>query len=399
MAMSKALLGPKIRRLRQERKLTQQQMAERLGISPSYLNLIEHDERPVTVALLLKLGQTLRCRSPGTVRRSRAPARGILARGVRRCRARRRRRSMPRRSAASSPTRPRPGAPSSISIAPGARRARTRNRCSSTCRAGGRGASCCRPRRRATSSRRMPIISRRSKRPPRRSAWRAGARRIVGRILADRLSLRHGITVAAAPVERMEGALRRYDPKARSLVLSQMLPLPSRHFHLAYQLGLIEGREAIDTAIRDAKLTAAESETLVRVGLANYFAGAVLMPYAPFLAAAQGARYDIEALMHRFRVSFEQAAHRLTTLAAAGRGAAFRSSSHASTLPATSPSGSRRRGSTSRAMAAPVRASSCTRRSRRRASSAPRSPSCRTAPPSSASPARSKSRAGASTRR
>src|SRR5579872_4734036 len=57
MAMTKALLGPKIRRLRQERTLTQQQMAERLGISASYLNLIEHDERPVTVTLLLKLGQ------------------------------------------------------------------------------------------------------------------------------------------------------------------------------------------------------------------------------------------------------------------------------------------------------------------------------------------------------
>lgn len=56
MAPRKALLGNKIRRLRQDRQLTQQQMAERLGISASYLNLIEHDERPVTVALLLKLG-------------------------------------------------------------------------------------------------------------------------------------------------------------------------------------------------------------------------------------------------------------------------------------------------------------------------------------------------------
>jgi XRE family transcriptional regulator, fatty acid utilization regulator len=54
----KALLGNKIRRLRQDRGLTQQQMAVQLGISPSYLNLIEHNERPVTVPLLLKLGQS-----------------------------------------------------------------------------------------------------------------------------------------------------------------------------------------------------------------------------------------------------------------------------------------------------------------------------------------------------
>ena len=53
----KTLLGNKIRRLRQARSLTQSQMAEQLGISPSYLNLIEHDERPVTVPLLLKLGK------------------------------------------------------------------------------------------------------------------------------------------------------------------------------------------------------------------------------------------------------------------------------------------------------------------------------------------------------
>src|SRR3954454_19858028 len=54
----KAMLGHKVRRLRREVGLTQAQMAEQLGISPSYLNLIEHNQRPVTVALLLKLGQT-----------------------------------------------------------------------------------------------------------------------------------------------------------------------------------------------------------------------------------------------------------------------------------------------------------------------------------------------------
>ncbi|HZT50803.1 MAG TPA: short-chain fatty acyl-CoA regulator family protein, partial [Stellaceae bacterium] len=87
-----------------------------------------------------------------------------------------------------------------------------------------------------------------------------------------------------------------------------------RHFHLAYQLGLLEARAAIDAIIAAAKLGAPETETLVRVSLANYFAGAVLMPYAPTIAAARAARYDIELLMHRFGASFEQVAHRLSTL-------------------------------------------------------------------------------------
>ena len=51
------MVGQRVRRLRRERGLTQAQMAERLGVSTSYLNLIERNQRPVTVQFLLKLGQ------------------------------------------------------------------------------------------------------------------------------------------------------------------------------------------------------------------------------------------------------------------------------------------------------------------------------------------------------
>ena len=65
---------------------------------------------------------------------------------------------------------------------------------------------------------------------------------------------------------------------------------------------------------RDRHLTSDAARALARVALANYFAGAVLMPYQPFLEAARSERYDIELLCHRFRASFEQTCHRLTTL-------------------------------------------------------------------------------------
>ena len=58
MAERKVMIGPRVRRMRLERGLTQKQMAEELGISTSYLNLIERNQRPVTVQLLLKLGQS-----------------------------------------------------------------------------------------------------------------------------------------------------------------------------------------------------------------------------------------------------------------------------------------------------------------------------------------------------
>src|SRR5487761_1273695 len=57
--MAKPLIGRTVRRLRQEQGLTQQALATRLGISASYLNLIEHDQRAVTAGLLIKLAETL----------------------------------------------------------------------------------------------------------------------------------------------------------------------------------------------------------------------------------------------------------------------------------------------------------------------------------------------------
>src|SRR6516225_2909049 len=52
-----ARLGAKVRALRRRESLSQVQMAERLGISPSYLNLIESNRRPLPAALLIKLAR------------------------------------------------------------------------------------------------------------------------------------------------------------------------------------------------------------------------------------------------------------------------------------------------------------------------------------------------------
>ena len=61
-------------------------------------------------------------------------------------------------------------------------------------------------------------------------------------------------------------------------------------------------------------MTSEESKAIARVALANYFAGAVLMPYGPFLDACRHERYDIDVVGRRFRVGFEQVCHRFTTL-------------------------------------------------------------------------------------
>ena len=100
--------------------------------------------------------------------------------------------------------------------------------------------------------------------------------------------------------------------------------MPSRKFQLAVQLAISSNGELLDRLVAKAKLSSPEAEKLLRIGLAGYFAGAVLMPYDAFLASAKELRYDIEILQNRFGVSFEQVCHRLTTLQRrAARGVPF----------------------------------------------------------------------------
>jgi hypothetical protein len=93
---------------------------------------------------------------------------------------------------------------------------------------------------------------------------------------------------------------------------------------MAFQLALLEARDPIETLVQDAKATSPEAAMLIRIGLLNYTAGALLMPYEAFLASARSLRHDMEAVAARFGVSFEQACNRLSSLQRpAARGVPF----------------------------------------------------------------------------
>jgi predicted transcriptional regulator/DNA-binding XRE family transcriptional regulator len=123
-----------------------------------------------------------------------------------------------------------------------------------------------------------------------------------------------GVQVRIARTGDERGTLRRYDPDRKILTLSELLPTRGRIFQLAHQIGLLTQRSVLDRIVNDPHLTTPDSKALARVALANYFAGAVLMPYQPFLQAAREERYDIDVIGRRFRVGFEQTCHRFTTL-------------------------------------------------------------------------------------
>ena len=142
--------------------------------------------------------------------------------------------------------------------------------------------------------------------------------------LSDRLHNKHGIRVRITPADILPGKLSAFDPHAKRLDLSELMPQSGRRFQIAYHLALLEHRRLIDSVIAKALLPSKEADDLARVNLANYFAAATLMPYGRILQAAEADGYDIELLSRRFDTSYEQTAHRLTTLQRQGaRGITF----------------------------------------------------------------------------
>lgn len=135
----------------------------------------------------------------------------------------------------------------------------------------------------------------------------------LGPALERLLQQRHGIRVATAEPAADSG-LRRFDPARRSLLLHPDLEPGQRSFQLALQLAFLEADELMTRRVAEASFSGAESRALTRIGLASYFAGALVLPYGHFLHAAETLGYDIELLARRFGVSFETACHRLSTL-------------------------------------------------------------------------------------
>jgi len=130
--------------------------------------------------------------------------------------------------------------------------------------------------------------------------------------LGEYLRVRHGVNVVIQG-DRAD-SLRRYDSASKTMYLSELLSPSRRAFHLGHQIALLGFGDLLDAEVADSGMTSDEARAVCRLGLANYFAGALLMPYESFLSTAEKERYDIERLGLRYNTSFEQVCHRLSTL-------------------------------------------------------------------------------------
>jgi predicted transcriptional regulator/DNA-binding XRE family transcriptional regulator len=310
-------LGPKVRALRRRESLSQVQLAERLGISPSYLNLIESNRRPLPATLLIKLAQLfgMDLHAFGADDDARLVNDLLEAFSDRLFDGYQLTSTDLRDLAVNHPQMARAMIALYTSY-------KTQRGASEELASRLDGEDAAGPDRSLLPSEEVSdlIQSRMNYFPE----LEEGAEELwkKGRLdpeelyhgLVRYLEKQDGVVVRIARGEAERGVLRRFDAETKILTLSELLPTRSRTFQLAHQIALLTDHARIDRLVAEAHLTTDESRGLARVALANYFAGAVLMPYTRFLEACKQERYDLDVIGRRFRVGFEQLCHRYTTL-------------------------------------------------------------------------------------
>ncbi len=316
MRSRKTYLGPRLRQLRKERGQTQMEMAQALGLSASYVNLLENNQRSLSVQVLMRIsavyGVEWRDLVSGDEPNKLADLHNVLQDPV----FEKGRPDLQELRAALDHC---PGLVESLIDLHKTYRAVSEHVLSSReMREDGAGRSVLA----GTPEAAVHDLFRRSKNHfadiEKSTEAFFGADRIAPDDMYGYLKIRLqnelGVAVESVPAGELPGALRYYEPVAKKVVLSEVLDFQNRVFQLTHMIGLLQYDDVIDAQIAAAKVEDPRQKARCRVELANYFAAAVLMPYDAFLSEARKSRYDLDHLAARFGVSFEQACHRVTTL-------------------------------------------------------------------------------------
>ena len=311
--VKKTFMGVRLRSLRAERGMSQVALAQALELSPSYLNQLEQNQRPLTVSVLLKLqralGVDIQQFSEDEENRLIAALREALVDAPEPV-------ALPELQALASQM---PGIARAVVALQRKNAAAVQQVEDLTLRLGDGRSDAAAPGSQPFEVVRDFFFAHQNHfdgldRQAEALAVEAKARGShLVQWLVQRLHRRHGVRVVWT--DDVQENKRSFEPGAHRLVLSDALEPGQQAFQLGTQLALLEAGGAID-ALTDAPpfITDGASRRLARIGLANYFAGALLLPYGEFLQAAEALRYDIELLGQRFGVGFETACHRLSTL-------------------------------------------------------------------------------------
>jgi len=301
-------LGPRLRRLRRELGLTQQAMAGDLGVSPSYVALLERNQRPLTADLLLRLARTYRLDvadlagedAEDYVRRLQDVLRDPIFADI----------ELPSLEVADVAS-SFPGISEALIRLHGAY-TREQQELAERSVAGDAG-----PADPIAEARRFFTARRNHFAEIEAAAERIGEE-MAGKGGPEGWLRARGTRVRFMPPDVMMDSIRRYDRHNEQLLIDDTLNPESRAYQVALQVAYIALRSQISGILRDAGLVSETATHLVRRALAGYGAAALLMPYERFAREVEARGYDVEAVARAFGTSFEQTAHRLTTLNRAG---------------------------------------------------------------------------------
>jgi XRE family transcriptional regulator, fatty acid utilization regulator len=313
--VSNERLGVRIRRLREERGLTQRALARTMGISPSYVNQLESNLRPVTASVLLKLADALGVDlaefSAGAADRLSAQLRDVLADA-----------SLGEQVSDAEIRELAAAMPAVGRVLIDLHR-RYRHNLEITEALSARidahaPASALTPPAAYEEVRDLFYAHRNYFHGLDTAAETIAAEALQPGTplpgLTRRLADRHAVTVTELSEPAAGTFKRRYDPGRRELAVSPLLDDGQRAFQLAAHLAGLELGGHIEAIVAAASLPGEETRELARAGLASYAAGAMILPYGAFRDSAETVRYDIGLLQRRFRVGYETIAHRLSTL-------------------------------------------------------------------------------------
>lgn len=316
--MSKVYAGARLRRLREDRGLTQVEFARVLAISPSYLNQIEHDSRPLTVTVLVRLTEVYGIDpaffTPRDAARHLAELREALAEGAEVA-------TLPLKDleqvAASMPE----VANAVVTLHRRYRDALTLLE-SATDRYAETPVSMPHEQVRDFFYRHQNYFDQLDRLAENLAGTLGIGRGEVGRRLRERLTNVHRIEVRTG--RGAFGQTYAFDGTGRTLTLDPGLQPGQQSFRMAAQLAYLEAADEIDRILDHEQWAEPPTRALARIGLAHQFAAALVMPYGSFFGAAERLRYDVERLGEQFAVGFETVAHRLSTLQRSGsRGVPF----------------------------------------------------------------------------
>ncbi|WP_337266142.1 helix-turn-helix domain-containing protein [Oryzifoliimicrobium ureilyticus] len=316
MVERKIFAGAKVRRIRNGLGLTQTAMAETLEISPSYLNLIERNQRPLTVQLLLKLATAykvdldeLRRDTDNNLPALREVFADPLLAG-----------ELPGDQELSEIVQAAPNAASAIVKLYRAYREQAERLSDLAAVMADGGPLPALARTRLPADEVRDVLERRStyfheiEQEAETFVAELDGHADLPRALSEWMRSAHGITVRVLPVHVMPDLRRRFDRHSARLFISERLSPSERHHELAIEAALLRLNDSIQKEVDSFGLTTPEAKRLARFELARIAASAILMPYGAFLNAAQTGRYDVEILSARFSVAFHHVAARLTML-------------------------------------------------------------------------------------